>query len=305
MMLTISALTALFLLAVYLLLLVGVHRAYRAPRIIEAGTPADFDLPFRNITIPTANGKKLFAWYVPPPGQSRCAPGVVAMHGWGGNAELMLPFAVPLQRAGYAVVLVDARNHGGSDSDTFSSLPRFAEDLEHGFDWLSGLPEVDPHRLALLGHSVGAAAALLVASRRRDVAAVISIAAFAHPEALMRRQMQTHFIPYMPVGWAVLRYIERTIGIHYEAIAPVNTIRNIRCPVLLIHGGKDRSVPAGDAEAIYAQRTHSRVELLTLPDAGHDSVGHIERHGDHLLAFLQGALQDKETAEQGKRGAQP
>jgi pimeloyl-ACP methyl ester carboxylesterase len=41
----------------------------------------------------------------------------------------MLPIAAPLRRAGLNVLRVDARNHGGSDSDTFSSLPRFAEDL--------------------------------------------------------------------------------------------------------------------------------------------------------------------------------
>jgi dipeptidyl aminopeptidase/acylaminoacyl peptidase len=291
--LALPGLTVLSLLCGYLLMTVVVHRAYRAPRIVEVGTPADFGLPFRTVSIPTANDRHLFAWYVPAPEQSERAPGVVAIHGWGGNAEFMLPFAVQLHRAGYATVLVDARNHGCSDADTFSSLPRFAEDLEHGFEWLAGLPEVDPHRLALLGHSVGAAAALLVASRRTDVAAVVSIAAFAHPEELMRRQMQAHLIPYVPLGWAVLRYIEHTIGIRYEAIAPVNTIRNVHCPVLLVHGSKDRSVPAADVEAIFAQRAHRRVELLTLPEAGHDSVEHIERHWEDLTIFLQGALQDE------------
>jgi pimeloyl-ACP methyl ester carboxylesterase len=222
---------------------------------------------------------------------------VVAIHGWGGNAELMLPFALHLHRAGYAVLLIDARNHGRSDADTFSSMPRFAEDLEQGFEWLLGQPGVDPQRCALLGHSVGAAAALLVASRRRDVAAVVSIAAFAHPEQLMRRQMQAHGIPYIPLGWAVLRYIERLIGIRYEAIAPVHTIRHVQCPVLLVHGSEDSSVPISDAEAIYAHRKDQRVELLTLSGASHDSVEHIDRHREALLGFLQSAMQ-------GGRGCQ-
>lgn len=282
-----TIIAALSLMGLYLLLTLIVHRAYRAPRIVETGTPADCDLPFRTVAIVTANDKQLFAWYIPPPGQAGGAPGVVVLHGWGGNAELMLPFAQPLHQAGYAVLLLDARNHGQSDADTFSSMPRFAEDLEHGLKWLTGQPEVDPQRLALLGHSVGAAAALLVASRRTDVAAVVSIAAFAHPERMMRRQMAANHIPYRVIGWAVLHYIERTIGFRFDAIAPTTTIQHIQCPVLLVHGEDDRSVPLGDAEAIYANGQKGRVELLTLEGADHGSIEHINTHGGELIAFLR------------------
>jgi dipeptidyl aminopeptidase/acylaminoacyl peptidase len=276
----------------YLLLVFAVRRAYRAPRLAETGTPADFGLPFRTVSIPTENGSRLHAWYVLPLKSSGNAPAVVAIHGWGGNAEFMLPFAALFHRAGYATLLLDARNHGGSDADTYSSMPRFAEDLEHGFDWLAAQAGIDPQHIALLGHSVGAGAALLMASHRRDVAAVVSIAAFSHPEVLMRRQVKAHHIPYIPFGWMVLRYIERTIGTRYDMIAPLNTIKTIRCPVLLVHGCQDRSVPVADAEAIYAQRAHQRVELCLLQEADHHSVEHIETHGEDLLSFLRGAFQD-------------
>lgn len=289
--------TVLSLLGLYALLAIGIRLAYRAPRRVEQGTPADSGLPFRTISIATTNNKQLFAWYIPPPASAVRAPAVVAMHGWGGNAELMLPFAQPLHQGGYAVLLVDARNHGRSDADSFSSMPRFAEDLEHGFNWLAGQSEVDPQRLALLGHSVGAAAALLVASRCPDVAAVVSIAAFAHPETLMRRQMSAHRIPYMPIGWVVLHYIERAIGYRFDAIAPTTTIQQIQCPVLLVHGDDDRSVPLGDAEAIYAHGKQGRVEMLTLEGAGHDSIEHVDSHGGELVDFLQRVMDEQRFSE--------
>lgn len=299
MMLLSYTLTALAVAAIgYLLLSLLILRLYRAPRRVETGTPADFALSYHTVAIKTENGRRLHAWYVPSPETVEKAPAVVVMHGWGGNAEVMLPFAVLLYRAGYAILLLDARNHGRSDADTFSSMPRFAEDLEHGFDWLAARTEVDPQRIALLGHSVGAGAALLVASRREDVAAVVSIAAFAHPQQLMRRQMESHRIPYRPVGWLVLHYIERTIGHRFDAIAPLNTIRNIQCPVLLVHGNEDRCVPVSDAEAIHAQRAHRQVELLTLPGAEHDSVEHIERHGAEIITFLQGVFSPPGHEEQ-------
>ena len=81
-----------------------------------------------------------------------------------GNAALMLPLARPLHEAGYATLFVDARCHGASDDDSFASLPRFAEDLGAAVDWLRGRPEVAAGRVGVIGHSVGAGAALLLAS---------------------------------------------------------------------------------------------------------------------------------------------
>lgn len=99
----------------------------------------------------------------------------------------MLPIAAPLRRTGLNVLRVDARNHGGSDSDTFSLLPRFAKDLRQAIAWLKRHHPGRAEQIAVLGHSVGAIAALLEASRNRDIVAVITIAAFAHPAAVTKR----------------------------------------------------------------------------------------------------------------------
>jgi len=145
-----------------------VRRLFEAPRRVETLTPADLGLPYRTERIGTENGKRLFAWYIPVQNADP-APAVALLHGWGGNAQYLLPFARLLHAAGFAVLLLDARNHGRSDADDFSSMVKFAEDLEHGLDWLEAQPKVDAGRIGVLGHSVGAAAALLVASRRPRV----------------------------------------------------------------------------------------------------------------------------------------
>jgi pimeloyl-ACP methyl ester carboxylesterase len=93
-----------------------------------------------------------------------------------------------LHAAGFAVLLIDARCHGRSDDEAFTSMPRFAEDIAAGLAWLRLQPEIAGDRLALLGHSVGAAAALLHACRHHDVRAVVSLSAFAHPRGHMSRR---------------------------------------------------------------------------------------------------------------------
>ena len=260
-----------------------IRAGLRAPRIREQNTPLRYGLLYREVSIQTSNGKQLFGWFIAASGDT-AAPAVAILHGWGGNAEMMLPLAAPFHSAGYAVLLFDARNHGRSDSDSFSSMPRFAEDMEHALDWLALQPGVDAERIAVLGHSVGAAAALLAASRSK-VSAVISIASFSHPAHMMRRLLASNHVPYVPLGWYVLRYVQRVIGHRFDNIAPCNTIRKISCRVLLVHGADDTTVPVEEAKSIYANRSGDHVQLLTLPGE-HDSVDELVRHADKLTAFL-------------------
>lgn len=261
-----------------------VHRSFAPERIAERRSPADLKLDFSEVRIATANGKSLFGWFIPSAGEGR-APAVAILHGWGGNAEMLLPLAEPLHRAGFALLFFDARCHGRSDEDSFASLPRFAEDLAHALDWLRLRPEVDTERIAVIGHSVGAGAALLAASRRNDIAAVASLAAFAHPALMMRRWLAAKGIPYLPFGWLILRYVEFVIGQRFDAIAPLTTIRKLACPVLLVHGDADATVPVAEARAIHAARDGNHVELRVIP-GGHDDYGDIERELPILVAFL-------------------
>lgn len=261
----------------------------RAPRVIEKSSPEAVGLKYSDAKILTANGKTLFAWFIPAlePG---AAAALAVLHGWGSNAETMLPLAVPLHRAGYALLFFDARSHGRSDADSFSSLPRFAEDLDSVLSCLKLQPGVDPERVGVVGHSVGAAAALLSASRRDDLAAVVSIAAFAHPETVMRRLLAARHVPYVPFGWYVLRYVEQVIGNDFDDIAPLNTIGRIRCPVLLVHGSEDETVPVAEAQALHARR---RGGALLVVKGSHDSYEDLEPRIGELVDFLLAAMRPK------------
>lgn len=291
--LALAAVTAFALLARRLL-----HRLIRrslvAPRVAESGAPDG--LPWREVAIPSARGKTLFGWFIPA---GDCAPAMAVVHGWGGNAEMMLPLAGPLHAAGYALLFFDARCHGRSDDDSFASLPRFAEDLAHAVDWLARRSEIDSGRIGVIGHSVGGAAALLLASQRHDLAAAVTLAAFAHPAAMMRRWLHARRIPYWPLGAYILCYVQRVIGHRFADIAPCHTIRAAGCPVLLVHGSDDETVPVSEAREIYAHRRDERVSLLLIPGS-HDNFSGMEWHIEKVIAFLDDStrpLDDERSAE--------
>ncbi len=267
--------------------LAALHLGFRAPRRRERGDPSAAGMPrFREIVIPTVRDLPLRGWLVEPRDTAGGdAPTVVVVHGWGANMEMMLPLAGPFHDAGFRVLLFDARNHGSSPRDGHSSMPKFAEDAEAALDWLdaAGLRG----RRILVGHSIGAAAALLAASRRRDVAGVVAIAAFAHPARLMARTLRRLRLP-APVVRAVLRYIEWVIGHDYDDIAPENVVCRVRCPVLLAHGTADRVIPVSDMDRI-ARCRRKNIRTLRVEGADHDSVDLLTANADRLVEFARQA----------------
>ncbi len=279
----------------------AIHRSLAPERIVEIRTPADVGLPHRNVNIPTENGKSLFGWFIPANRQGG-GPAVVLLHGWGGNAETLLPLSRSLHEAGFALLFIDARCHGQSDEDSFASMPRFAEDLGHAIDWLKQREDIAPQAIAAIGHSVGAAASLLAASRRDDIAAVVSIAAFTHPVAMMRRWFAGKGIPYMPLGWLMLRYVEWVIGHRFDDIAPINTIRRVRCPALLVHGAEDTTVPVSEAHAIHANRSGDHVQLKVVAGS-HDDYADLDLELPVLVDFLTGVVKNANEANPTKRKA--
>jgi dipeptidyl aminopeptidase/acylaminoacyl peptidase len=267
----------------------ALHRGL-APQASTDGTqPADLGLEAQAVHIPTRGGLRLFAWYLPPPASAtQPAPAAVLLHGWGGNASTLLPAALALNRAGFGVLLPESRNHGRSDRGGHSSLPVFADDLDAALDWLAQQPGVDAERLAAIGHSVGAAAVLLVASRRPGLAAAVSVSAFAHPEQVMRRWLAGMRVPYWPLGWGINRYVEAVIGTRFDRIAPLTTLAQARCPVLLLHGLQDSTVPVADARALMQHKGTAVVTLLELAGS-HEGFDDQAQAEQAVLDFLRHA----------------
>ena len=85
----------LLILVLSSLIPLGVHLVYRAPRMPITDSPAKHGLDFTSIQIPTVRGRSLSGWFLPSPGASKT---LLILHGWGSNAEQMLPLATAFHR---------------------------------------------------------------------------------------------------------------------------------------------------------------------------------------------------------------
>jgi dipeptidyl aminopeptidase/acylaminoacyl peptidase len=111
--------------------------------------------PRTTVRIPAASGDEIETWLYLPDGDGP-HPAVVMAHGIGGiKAGGLAPFAERFCREGFAAVVFDYRQFGGSTGQPREqlSVPRQLEDYRTVIDWAVAHPEIDAQRIFAWGTS--------------------------------------------------------------------------------------------------------------------------------------------------------
>ena len=124
-------------------------------------TPADFGLGYREVEVRSSDGLRLSAWWVEGVDSSRAA---VLVHGWGADksSRHVLETAAVYEEAGFDVLMIDPRGHGGSEGDRVTLGYREVRDVRGALSWLEKRG-FDPVRVVLHGWSMGGAAVIQAA----------------------------------------------------------------------------------------------------------------------------------------------
>jgi dienelactone hydrolase len=95
------------------------------------------------------------------PENGRNLPGVLIAHGFSASQQIMLAFAYELAHAGYGVMLWDFAGHATNRAPiAFERADDLQANIDTAYDSLAAQPEIDPGRIALLGHSMGSGAVM-------------------------------------------------------------------------------------------------------------------------------------------------
>jgi pimeloyl-ACP methyl ester carboxylesterase len=215
-------------------------------------------------TIPAEEGGVLEVWRVRPEGPSRGL--VVLAHGWGRNRDRMVNRGRIFGRLGFTTIMHSARDHGKSSPHHFMCAPRFAADIEAVLRWVE-----EP--VLLYGHSIGAAAAVIVASRNPERVKLLFL------EACYARTREALVSLYRSYNWVfgvffapmVVLWMEIFWKWKLEKVSPVRLAGAIDCPVLIIHGEKDQNFPLHHAWRLRDSFPSGRAEVFVAPGADHSS----------------------------------
>jgi pimeloyl-ACP methyl ester carboxylesterase len=274
------------------------HTTLRPPRRRTTGEPGDWDLPYEQVSF-ESDGCSLRGWLVPAKQGGRC-PAVVLTHGWGASAEQMLPVAAILHKAGICSLLFNVRGHGDSDPAEYVSISRYADDIHRAVDDLASRREVDPHRIGLVGHSMGAAASLLEASKDERIRAVVSSAGFADFNDLTTQLLKWRRLPGFPFRRLIHYFWMSRTGLTMLEVNPAEAIKRVRCPVLLLHGDLDEVVPPEQLQKLRSQAPSANLRSVLVPARDHGDIFRSEVFERELVRFLHEVLVQRHESVSGE-----
>lgn len=254
---------------------------------IDYSVPANASFTAQEVTVP-AKGFTLAGTLLVPKSGARLFPAVVLITGSGQQTrdepipiiglEKFRPFrqiAEKLASNGIAVLRVDDRGVGGSTGR--ETLPGatsfdFADDTRAQVAFLRTCKDIDPNRIALVGHSEGGIIAPLVAASDPRIAAIALLAGtgkrgaeaitdqanyvlennqtMSAAEKQAARAAQQEFYRAVATGGDLSKYPAEAKLPWVKAFItydPLPTIRLVRQPVLILQGALDRQVTAGQA----------------------------------------------------------
>jgi pimeloyl-ACP methyl ester carboxylesterase len=240
-----------------------------------------------------SDGVRIAGWYIPAASAEASAPTVVLAHGNGKTKSEMLSWAEPLH-ATYNLVLFDFRNHGQSSGEVTTLGVQETRDVQAVIDWLD--KSKAPSSIAVLGVSMGGAAAIDEAADDERVAAIIIDSTHATLVSALEAQLKSRGFPLaLPGSWSILLGGLLRTGEDLSVSDPVQAIARIgERPVLIVTAGQDEAVGPRDAEELMAAAVQqgAQIELQTCPAAGHGQsvVACSAEYAGWVLGFLERSL---------------
>ncbi|MFA6467372.1 MAG: alpha/beta fold hydrolase [Bacteroidota bacterium] len=219
-------------------------------------------------------------------------PVVVVCHGfkafkdWGPFPSIGRYFA----DCGFVSIVINFSHNGiGKEPRKFVEHERFAkntvsleiDDVKTVIDELSrnkfGCSFIDEKRVALVGHSRGGAVCLITAKEDRRVRAVAAWSTIAHfnrytdEQRLRWREkgfVQLHSVSDLKVfriNTDLLDDIEKNA----ERLDLIKAVKELKKPLLIVHGTADIPAKFHEAEQLYAAADKSMTDFVRLEGAGH------------------------------------
>ena len=259
------------------------------PYLAVPYTPKDFDLAYEDVHFQSHDGLKLTGWFLPAPSPSEKT--IIIQHGLGSNAGDMLLNTLCLARTGlWNLFYYNFRGHADSEGHLTSLGPLELKDLESAMAFIKEAKPEATRRLAIYGHSLGGAVAIVGAARHSELEAVAAESPFTSTRRTVVRFAKVFYgVPEIPFIIVAFWLIRLRLGVSLLTFMPIEEIANISPrPFFLIHAERDMRMPTGDMVDLMAAAKEPK-SMWTAVGADHGEPLLVDKEGyeSHLVEFFQ------------------
>lgn len=269
--LVLGALLGLGLLAILAIAAWLVHQITLVDRVSVHDHPANHGLKYEEVEFPSRYDRMpLCGWYLPAVPERRCIIMLQGeLHHRNSPGIRALDLARQLVQHGFSVLLYDYRGRGESGGKRSSAGDREQWGVLGAIDYVNsrGIPTT---RIGLLGFSLGAGVALLVAAQVKDIPVVVADSAFVDwLRDLERLSLWGMELPrwfMFPVIWVGRAFFK----VNFANVRPLQDVHTIAPrPILFIHGANDTVIPPEETIELYRVSGNAATRLWIAQGAGH------------------------------------
>jgi len=216
-------------------------------------TPANIGLDYEDVSLETSDGVEIHGWYVP----GRSDKVLLFFHGNAGNVSHRLESIRQFHGLGLTVLIIDYRGYGQSGGK--ASEKGTYRDADSSWRYLTQVRGIAANNIVIFGRSLGASVAAQLASKQEPLALIVESSFMSVPE------IAQELYPWLPARWlSRLKHATR------------DYVRDVNCPVLVIHSRDDEIIPFRHGEGIHAAANEPRT-LLELTGTHNDAFIRDER----------------------------
>ena len=250
------------------------------------------ELPCKEVSVTSFDGLTLRGRYFEyAPG----APIELLMHGYKGNSVRDLSGGIFRCFAlGRNALLVDHRSAGNSEGNVITFGVNESRDCQTWANFI--VREIDPQsRIILTGISMGAATVLMTASMDlpENVKGIIADCPYDAPSNIIKKVLGTDMGMPVKFVYPLIRLGGMLYGkFNLDAASPVESVKETKVPILLIHGNDDRFVPYDMSCNIHAANP-DMIEFHTIKGAGHamNYAAAPEEYTEIVKAFVKRVIE--------------
>lgn len=225
-------------------------------------TPADLGLAYEEVELTTGDGVLLSGWFIPAAVETDAA--VVVMHGFTGHRLGELAMYVPWLQRRYHVLQFDFRGHGTSAEAPITLGASERADVAAA---VAHLHQRGIRRIALLGLSMGAAAAILSAPDL-PVAAVVADAPFADLRNPIANRMRAEGYPLARLGaWIIVA--SASLRARARLRSPIDRVAEVAPRGLLIIAPRNDELIDHEQRVALYEAAREPKELFVVEGADH------------------------------------